>query len=130
MKQHCKNIKALLLTGLIFTIYNLNLLAAPVTTNNKSVLEVVRFTVKKGVSDEHVHNLATSITPILKKYPGFISRTLANDVHREQRYIDIVKWKSFKDVSNAANKIIDNKKMKQFIRVMKSYKMYHFNLVS
>lgn len=94
----------------------------------QNVLEVVIFTVKKHTSSNLTQQLASAITPCLKKYPGFISREFAKNPAVRGQYIDIVKWKTLADANTASSSIISNNEMKRFLSIMQSYRMYHFNL--
>lgn len=124
-------IKHLLLTSLIVIMANVTLAnARPETSHRQVVLEVVLFTVDKHASANTVQKLAFSITPILKKYPGFISREFAANAQAGNQYIDIVKWQSLRDAAYAAEHIVHNRKMKRFIAVMQYYKMCHFKLTA
>lgn len=92
------------------------------------VLEVVIFNTNKHISDKTVIALANQVTPVLKKYPGFISRSFGENTNIQGQWIDAVKWKSLSDAISAAKRITANDKMQQFMSVMSTYKMYHFNL--
>ncbi len=90
-----------------------------------NVLELVIFTAHKTVSAQRVRDLANAVTPVLKTYPGFISREFGHSPGGGQ-WVDIVKWETMDDALFAAKKIVGNEKMRQFISVMQGYKMYHF----
>ncbi|MDF1759743.1 MAG: hypothetical protein P1U40_04315 [Coxiellaceae bacterium] len=91
-------------------------------------LELVIFTTNKTVSAQKVRDLASAVTPVLKTYPGFISRAVGRSSDLGNQWVDIVRWRSMDDALLAAKKIVANKKMRQFISVMQGYKMYHFYL--
>ena len=121
----------LLLGSIIFLCFSSVVCnAAPVgkMETGYSVLEVVIFNTNKHVSDKTVIALANRVTPVLKKYPGFISRSFGENANVPGQWIDVVKWKSLRDAVSAANRITSNNKMQRFMSVMNRYKMYHFNL--
>lgn len=92
------------------------------------VLEVVIFNTNQHISDKTVITLANQVTPVLKRYPGFISRSFGENTNVPGQWIDTVKWESLSDAVSAEKWITVNDKMQQFMSVMSTYKMYHFNL--
>lgn len=95
---------------------------------NNGVLEVVIFSTKPNHTSEQVINRAKSVTAILKSYPGFISRKFAVSTKEKNQWVDIVYWASRYDALAAASKIVKTTQMKNFMSVMQTYKMYHFQI--
>lgn len=120
-----------LLLGIIIYLLPCVSIASPTQSNNQSgVIEVVMFNTKSEYTPNQIVILANSVTPILKSYPGFISRKLSEDVRNQSHWIDIVHWASLKDARSAAQKIIDSTQMKRFVAAMHDYTMYHFQVHS
>ena len=115
-------------TLLLAVILNINLYASSEVLQSSSVLEVVIFTVNHNTSPAKVRDLAASITPLLHKYPGFISRTFGQNSQNSAQWVDVVRWRSQKDATFAAKNIIKSKSMKHFTAIMHHYDMYHFKL--
>ncbi len=92
------------------------------------VLEVVMLSTKPSYTSKQVIKRAASVSTILKSYPGFISRRFSKNTAEKNQWIDIVHWDSLHDALVAANNIVKVAQMKKFISVIKTYKMYHFQI--
>lgn len=92
------------------------------------ILEIVIFTSKPNITNKQILKRAKDISSILKSYPGFISRTFAQDTHNKSQWLDQIQWLSLRDANAAANNIVNTKQMKLFMSIMQSYHMYHFQM--
>ena len=106
-----------------------SIFAAPAESSHQAVLEVVIFKTNKTVSPVKVRQLAAKVTPLLAKYPGFISRTFGQGAQATNQWVDIVRWHSLAEAKYAASTIVKAKKMQQFLSVMQGYQLYHFSLL-
>lgn len=69
------------------------------------VIELVRFSVKQSITEEHLQSLSVDFEKSLKKYaPGFIQRTLAKDI-ASNVWIELIWWDSI-DAAHSALDII------------------------
>jgi hypothetical protein len=90
--------------------------------------EVVMFKTKKSYSAQKIVMIANAVTPILKSYPGFISRSLSENIKDGREWIDIVRWSSLGDAQLAAKAVVKRHEMKDFMATMQNYHMYHFQV--
>lgn len=93
------------------------------------VVEVVLFHVKPQITFHSVIEKANQVTPLLKKQPGYLSRSFGY-AQNKHAWVDIIRWRSMQDATRAANKTTHYAVMQRFVAIMQDYKMYHFVMVS
>lgn len=72
--------------------------------NNATTLELVTFKAVAGTRDEDIRKAAHAVTPLLKEYRGFLSRSIAQA--DDGTWIDAVYWKDRAVAESASNAIM------------------------
>ncbi|MGB2832836.1 MAG: hypothetical protein WBC07_07760 [Methylotenera sp.] len=70
------------------------------------VIELVTFSVNKGVTGAQIKLAAKKVTPTLKKLNGFKSRSFVHD--HNGKWVDIVYWKNMKSALSASALMMEN----------------------
>lgn len=89
------------------------------------VIELVTFSVNKGVTDAQIKLAAKKITPSLKKLSGFKSRSFVHD--QNGKWVDIVYWKNMKSALSASELMMKNETALSFFSLInqKDMNMMH-----
>ncbi|QLE78410.1 hypothetical protein FLM55_01105 [Francisella sp. Scap27] len=82
-------------------------------------LEIIEFHTNEGVTTEQVSDASQKFTSDLKKYPGFLGRTLTQDSEDLSLWTDIIEWNSVDEGISAMKSEINKDNMKNFIALMK-----------
>jgi hypothetical protein len=72
--------------------------------NNATTLELVTFKTVAGTTDNDLQKAAHAVTPVLRGYRGFVSRSIARA--DDGTWIDSVYWKDRTAAESAANAIM------------------------
>ncbi len=93
---------------------------------NKPVIEVVLFEGLSGVSPQTMRMAAEAVTPQLRGYAGFVSRSFG--VGADGRYIDIVHWQDRATAQSAAAQVMVDPGFREFFALIDagSVQMMHF----
>lgn len=91
----------------------------------KLVIEVVIFSVNKGVTDAQIKLAAKKITPSLRKLSGFKSRNFVHD--QNGKWVDIVYWENMKSALSASESMVTNEMALSFFSLInqKDMNMMH-----
>ena len=73
---------------------------------NQSIVELVQFKLKSGVSEKQLEATHESINAFLQKQPGFIYRSLSQD--SDNQWIDIVYWESLETAKAASDALMQD----------------------
>ena len=92
-------------------------------------IELVVFSAKPGVKDTELKAVALSITPILEKMPGYLSREFG--ASGDGQYVDIVRWKDLSSAQAAAKQVMNIPECGKFFALIDESKMQfsHFQKV-
>ena len=80
------------------------------------VIELVTFSVNKGVTDAQIKLAAKKITPTLKKLSGFKSRSFVHD--QNGKWVVIVYWKNMKSALSASELMMKNETALSFFSLI------------
>lgn len=92
-------------------------------------IELVVFSAKAGVTDAELKAAALSISPILEKMPGYLSREFG--ASGDGQYVDIVCWKDPASAKTAAQQAVNIPECQKFFTLIDQNKMQfsHFQKV-
>lgn len=92
-------------------------------------IELVVFSAKPGVKDTELKAAALSVTPILEKMPGYLSREFG--ASGDGQYVDIVRWKDLASAQAAAQQVMKIPECGKFFALIDESKMQfsHFQKV-
>lgn len=111
----------------IFVLTHPLLMAAEVDDKclGKPVIELVTFSVNKGVTDAQIKLAAKNVTPSLKKLSGFKSRSFVHD--QNGKWVDIVYWENIKSALSASESMMKNEMALSFFSLInqKDMNMMH-----
>lgn len=74
--------------------------------SNQSIIEILTWQAKDGVSDEAMIEATDEMVADLKKLPGFISQTLYKNSKSE--WVDVYYWAS-EETAHASNQLMEDK---------------------
>ncbi|AIT08734.1 EbhA protein [Candidatus Francisella endociliophora] len=102
-------------------IVSLNISGASEPNNSqKAILEIVSFKAKKNVATKDILKASNKVTNDLKKYDGFIKRTLTQNTDKPDHWVDIVEWNSLEKAHSSMLEAIDNTDVQNFLSLMKN----------
>ncbi len=93
-----------------------------------TVVELVIFKTKPGVSETALREAAAKVTPILQAMTGYVRRELA--VTEDGQWADIVYWTDMKSAQDAAKAAMEIPVCLEFFGLIdeKSMTMFHLNV--
>lgn len=94
--------------------------------NGRPVIEVVVFSVNNGVTNNQLLLSAKNVSPLLRKFTGFKSRTIGQD--EKGKWVDIVHWENMNSAMAASDAMMKNKSAIEFFSLIdqKGMSINHF----
>lgn len=98
--------------------------------SNPSVIEVVTFRVKEGISSTKANQQLLDLGNVISSFPGYISRTLSKSENGE--WIDVVYWQDLTSALNAAKSAEQNSDALEVFAIIDetSLRINHYQIIN